>query len=179
MRWRALGPALLLAASLGVAAAAPLSAWMQERTANMHVVAGRATQLDYGFSIAAPPAGLLYLTDGGGADHGMLVILGEGRDIAAYPDYIADPEQARPCRRSGAAAGMAAAGGMLVGGNWACVVTSRQDGTVLRMAQMAGRGPWAGIMYTLLLTTSVEHLTDDLAAFRAVAASFRFVPIEP
>src|ERR1700679_4148299 len=94
--------ALIIAGVLlaGPVHAAP-SPWLQEQTGNMHRIAGSFVSADYGFSIKAPPEATEYVTNGGDANHGPTLILGEGRKITVYPEYTGfTPGDAKPCRRN-------------------------------------------------------------------------------
>ena len=171
---------LILACTLTWPAYAAPSAWLQERTANFHRFDGRFDSGDYGFSVAPAPAAAQYVTNGGDANHGPIMILGERRDIVVYPDYV-DPG-AKPCRdtqfpwerTSSRAAGTARLGNRL-----GCVVTFTRGSTVWRVVQTLGRGKGAGIMLTLLLTTTRRWAHADFASFQRVADSYRTVPIYP
>lgn len=93
---------LLLATSFASMAAARPSIWMQERTGNFHRDDRRFDSGDYGFSVARPPEAAQYVTNGGDANHGPIMILGEGRDIVVYPTYT-DPQfdNTKPCLHTG------------------------------------------------------------------------------
>jgi hypothetical protein len=176
--------ALIIAGVLlaGPVHAAP-SPWLQEQTENMHRVAGPFLSTDYGFSIEAPPEVTEYVTNGGDANHGPILILGEERKITVYPEYTGfNAEDAKPCRRNQFPWEPGSTKAESVGslnGRRACVVTFTQGSAIWRVMQTAGTDRGTGIMYTLLLTTTAQWSRDDFLSFQRVADSFRRVPITP
>jgi hypothetical protein len=166
----------------GPALAAP-STWLQEQTRNMHPIAGPFVSNDYGFSIKPPPGATEYVTDGGDANHGPLIILGDGRDIVVYPEYTGFvPGDATPCQPSQfpwKAVGTTTMGTGELNGHKACMVTFMHGQDVWRMMQTTGNDRGTGIMYTLLLSTTPRWMNADFLSFQRVADSFRRVPIFP
>jgi hypothetical protein len=104
--------ALIISGTLlaGPAHAAP-SAWLQEQTRHMHRIAGPFVSTDFGFSVEPPPEASEYVSNGGDADHGPVLILGDGRAMifsrsivwqAASNEFLQrrDPVIAMPLGRS-------------------------------------------------------------------------------
>ncbi len=173
---------LAFALAIGAAQAAP-SAWMQERTRNFHRDDRRFDSIDYGFSVVPPPAAAQYVTNGGDANHGPIMILGEHRDIVVYPDYMnSDLGNTRPCANRympGEETGPRSVGTTRLGREHACLVTFTHGDTVSRFIQATGRDRAADVIYTFLLTTTRRWARKDFASFQSVADSFRRVPIYP
>jgi hypothetical protein len=146
--------ALIIAGVLlaGPVDAAP-SLWLQEQTGNMHRIAGPFVSADYGFSIQAPPEATEYVTNGGDANHGPILILGEGRKIAVYPEYTGFiAGDAQPCKRNQfpwepGSKKVTAVGSL--NGRHACIVTFTQGSAIWRVMQTTGTDRGTGIMYTL------------------------------
>ena len=152
-------------------------------TANMHRVAGRFTSRDDGFSVASPPGASESVTNGGDANHGVVMILGPRRSIAVYPEYagLYDGDD-RPCRRhqfpwEGTEA--PARSTIDLGGAESCLLVFRNGDQVRQVAQSLVRYRGALIMVTLVLTSVDGSERADAAALRLVGASFRRVPITP
>lgn len=176
--------ALIIAGILlaGPVHAAP-SPWLQEQTKNMHRIDGSFVSTDYGFSVHAPPETTQYVTNGGDANHGLMLILGEGREITIYPEYVdLNPGDAKPCRENQfpweAVSTRVTAVGHL-GGRRACIVTFTRGNTIRRLTQTKGTDRGAGIMYTLLLTTTAQWSRDDFLLFRRVTDSFKRTSVTP
>jgi hypothetical protein len=162
--------------------AAP-SAWLKSETAGMHKITGPFVQTDYGFSVESPPDASEYVTNGGDANHGVRMILGERRKIDVYPEYT-DGEwgNTEPCRRNQfpwEKTSSRAAGTVLLGTQTACLVTFTGRNTAWSVVQATGRDRGQGIMYTLLLTTTRQALQTDLASLHQVASTFKRIPIYP
>ena len=174
---------VLVAAGLMTMAAAPApSVWLSDRTADMHDVQGPYSNPNYGFSVV-PPNGLrAFVADDPTTDRGVLIVLGEGRTIVAFADD-ADPDFSsdRLCRhvfgqqRTGARLhGMG-----VMGERPACSVTLTDGQSFEQVLQRLGDGRAGKILFGLWLTTTAHDKAADLAAFHAVAASFKRVPIAP
>jgi len=159
------------------------SDWLEQETANMHAITGPFVQRDYGFRVEAPPGIAAYVSKGGDADHGVLMILGEDREIAVYPEYIfPDLGNGKPCRVDRFSAGPVSEEtreGIALGERNACLITISDDGAIWKVAQIKGDDRGQGIMYTLLLKTTRSSLATDMLAFQRVATSFRFISIVP
>ena len=153
----------------------------------MHQTVGPFVSTDYGFSIKAPPEANEYVTNGGDANHGTILILGEGRKITVYPEYTGfTPGDAKPRGRNQfpwepVSTRVTAVGDL--NGHSACIVTFTQGSAIWRVMQTTGSDRGTGIMYTLLLTTTVQTsngpTTDDFLSLRRVADSFRRIPVTP
>jgi hypothetical protein len=176
--------ALIIAGVLlaGPVHAAP-STWLQEQTGNMHRIAGPFVSTDYGFSIKVPPEATEYVTNGGDANHGPVLILGEGRKITVYPEYTGfTPGDAKPCRRDQfpwepVSTRVTAVG--YLNGHRACIVTFTQGSAIWRVMQTTRSDRGTGVMYTLLLTTTAQWSRDDFLSLRRVADSFKRIPVTP
>lgn len=162
--------------------AAP-STWRQQQTANMHEITGPFVQEDYGFSVEAPPRTSGYVTNGGDANHGLLIILGEHRKIVVYPEYtFPDSGSVKPCHRGQfpwEGNSKRTTGTILLGDRKACLETFTSQGGIWSVTQATSDDQGQGIMYTLLLSTTREFFHADLASLRSVAATFKRVPINP
>lgn len=157
--------------------------WLQEQTLNMHRIIGRFTNNDYGFSAKAPPEVAAYVTNGGDANHGLRLILGEFRSIDIYPEYTGFvPGDDKPCRRDQfpwETTSRRSAGTGLLEGHLACVVTFTDGDHVWRVMQTTGSDRGTEIMYTLLLATTRRWLSADNKSFDSVVESFKRVLINP
>jgi hypothetical protein len=77
--------ALLLGSLLISPACAASSTWLASETTGMHKITGPFVQKDFGFSVEAPAFIPEYVANGGDANHGVLMILGDQRAIDVYP----------------------------------------------------------------------------------------------
>ena len=176
--------ALLLA---GVLVAGPVdasdSSWLLQQTANMHRFVGPFVDNDYGFSIKAPPGAAGYVTNGGDANHGAVFILGEGRSIVAYAEYVGfTAGDANPCRRKQfswepASTRISAVGSL--GGHRVCTVSFAQGNKRWRVIQATRSDRGSNRMYTLLLTTTAQWSNGDFFSLQQSANSFQLIPIVP
>jgi len=158
------------------------SPWLKAETANMHMITGPFVQRDYGFSVEPPAEASKYVTNGGNADHGVRMILGEHRKIDIYPEYTEDDlGNTKLCQRNQfpAEQGITRVVAAPLGTQTACLLTISSRKTVMAVIQAAGSDRGQGIMYSLLLTTTPEASHKDLASLHKVAASFKRIPIVP
>lgn len=176
--------ALLIVLILGQRAAAQArSGWVASQTIGMHVIHGPFVQRDYGFSVEAPKDATAYVTDGGTAEHGVRIILGERREIDVYPEYTEpDGRITQPCQRdqfpreTTSSTGVSSA---LLGAQTACLMTFISHDQAWGVIQATGEDRGQGIMYSLVLTTTREALDADLVPLRQVALTFKRVAVEP
>ena len=157
--------------------------WRQQQTLNMRRAVGRFTNVDYGFSIELPPDAASYVTNGGDANHGVRLILGDFRTIDVYPQYTGIiPGDDLPCRRhqfpwqdtSNPSVQHTSIGHLL-----GCIATFQEGDRIWRIVQAVGNDRGTGILYSLLLTTNRQSLDSDVRVFNRVSESFRRVPIQP
>jgi len=162
--------------------AAP-SAWLKSETAGMHEITGPFVQEDYGFSVESPTNASEYVTNGGDANHGVRMILGEHREIDVYPEYTdAEWGNTEPCKRNQfpwERTSSREAGTILLGIQTACLVTFTGNNAAWSVIQATGQDRGQGIMYTLVLTTTREALQTDMVSLRQVASTFKTIPIYP
>ena len=162
--------------------AAP-SAWLRDQTSNRQELRGRFLQPDYGFSVSPPYRSQEYVTDGGDGDHGVRMILGDHRKIDIDAEYT-DPDwgNTRPCGSNQFPWEMTSKrkqGSARLGTQVACLVVFTDDENARCVIQAAASDRGQGIIYTMLLTTTVQKLQEDLISLRQVAASFKRTRITP
>lgn len=175
---------LMLTYSLAAGPAhAASSSWLQDQTLNMHQIQGSFMSTDFGFSVSAPPDVAEYVTNGGDANHGPTLILGDKRKIVVYPAYTGltsgDDKPCRPNQFPWESGSKRTSSIGKVGHRNACVVTFIQGKTVWRIAQTTGHDRGTTIMYTVLLITTRQCRFVDFRSFRRVADSFKRIPVSP
>ncbi len=159
--------------------------WVIVKTQTMHRISGRYVQRDFGFSVAAPPDGTAYVSNGDNADAGVRIILGNHREINVYAEYIGpgltQPEP-KPCDASqlpfptGQRLNLKMVTlGVLVG----CEVPGMAYGSFWDIIQATRSDRGTDIMYTVELQTTARKARQDQGAFANVAQNFRLERIEP
>jgi len=162
--------------------AAP-SAWLKSEIAGMHKITGPFVQRDYGFSVESSANASGYITNGGNANHGVRMILGEHREIDVYPEYTdaewGNTEPCKPNQFPWEKNSSREVGTVLLGTQAACLVIFKGHNTAWSVIQATGQDRGQGIMFTLVLTTTREALQTDLVSLHQVASTFKKIPIYP
>ena len=183
LRGRFPGLTLVAVALFSAAQAAEPSAWFRAQTEWLQPFKGEFEQHDYGFGVTVPSRAAGFVSRGGDAEHGLLIILGERRSIVVFPEYISgESDWDMPCRFhqfDWEGKGRRVRSTVRLAGATACVVTVHAEDFAWRLVQKLGDGRAADVKYTLLLATTQRDWTADARVFDGVLASFRRVPIVP
>ena len=175
---------LMLTYSLAAGPAhAASSSWLQDQTLNMHQIQGPFMSTDFGFSVSAPPDVAEYVTNGGDANHGPTLILGDKRKIVVYPAYtgltFGDDKPCRPNQFPWEPGSKKSSSIGKIGHRNASVMTFIQGSTVWRIAQTTGHDRGTSIMYTVLLTTTRRWSRVGVSAFMRVADTVKSNTLTP
>ena len=123
------------------------------------------------------------MASGVSGDHDVLMILGDHREVVVDAEYT-DPDRGhtRPCGRDQfpwEKTSDRTETPARLGSQAACQLVFTAGENAWGVIQAAGSDRGQGIIYTLLLTTTVKALWQDLASLREAAASFKRTSVVP